>query len=228
MTVKHEQYEDWFAESGSQPTPQAVMNFWLITNNETNMKQDPPPHSLSLLLPPSHPLLLPLPFICSPKERLWHLRMMNSFSALTFLLRTSHPPSCPRPCRWDRDRWRYFALCVHVWVSVVMVGVGVMQWHSEISFGVVGWRATHLQISSQPGRLIQTQEACWREGMTGPEWEERDRQVDRQMGRMGSWQWYTYWECVHICMCVTFRFNIQIAGMQGMWLMQRAFSLHVK
>lgn len=29
--------------------------------------------------------------------------MMNSFMALTFLPRTTHPI----PCRWDRDRWRY-------------------------------------------------------------------------------------------------------------------------
>lgn len=199
MMVKHKQYEDWFVHSGCRPTPQAMTNFWLMTNNQTNIKPNShlphpsSPHS-------SSPFLLSLPFICSLKQWLWHLRMMNSFSALTFLLRTSHPPSCPRPCRWDRDRWRYFAICVHVWVSVGIVGGGVMQWHSEISFGVGGWRPTHLQISSQPGRLIQTQEACWR-AVTGPEREERDRQVDRQMGWIGSWQWYTYWDCIHISEC---------------------------
>lgn len=59
-----------------------------------------------------------------------------------------------------------------------------MQWYSEMSFAVGKWWSAHLQISSQPGRLIQTQEACWGAGMRDAEREEGDRQV---ADRWGGW-----------------------------------------
>lgn len=121
------------------------MNSWLITNNQTNAKQpsDAPP-----------PMLL-VPFICSPQELLWHLRMMNSFIALTPLPRTAHP----RPCRWDRDRWRYLCTCACQWGQ-----------EGDVSFGVSGRHSSQLQLNIQPGELLWRREASWGADVTNPEW----------------------------------------------------------
>lgn len=132
----------------NRESSQAVMNSWLITNNQTNAKQlsDTPPHAYFVLL---------VPFICSPQELLWHEWMMNSFIALTPLPRTAHP----RPCRWDRDRWRYSCTCVCRWGQ-----------EGDISFGVSGRQSPQPQLNIQPGELIWTREASWVADVTNPEW----------------------------------------------------------
>lgn len=211
--LKHKQYHNWFAHSGCQLTPQDMMNFWLLPNNQTNIKQ-----TTSILLcyslPPILSSFLSLSSALlkndSDTSEWWTPSMCWPFS---FGLVT-HPPALVHVDETETDEDILQCVCMCGW-RWGMVGGGVLQWHSEIGFGVGGWWPTHLQISSQPGRLIQTQEACWRAVMTGPEREERDRQGDRQMGRMGSWQWYTYWDCVHISMYATFRFNIQIVRLLG-------------
>lgn len=173
--LKNKQYYDWFAHSGCQLAPQDMMNFWLLPNNQT--KTDP--LYLSLLLPASHPLLFPLPVICSPKERRWHLRMMNSFNVMTFLLRTSHPPSCPRPCRWDRDRWRYFAMCVHVWVTMGNGGRGclaVTQWNWFWCW----WMVVDPPSDQQSSREINPDTGGLLESSHDRPWTRGERQAGRQ------------------------------------------------